>query len=238
MRKRTYLLNEKFFDEWTPKMAYVLGFWVADGYMRHEKSYRIVFASHDYNLLVKIKECMDSAHPVHLRRKSRKAILPEYELIIFSKHMYSQLQKLGGKRRKSKSITVPIMPSGYFPDFVRGYFDGDGSVFYTTYRSTKNKKMRTELRSNFTSGNPKFLDVLQTALAGILGVSKKKICPFNEGASWKLGYATADTVKLLRFMYYPDCPIALERKASFAEDILTGRIFICRGAGIRFTGAT
>lgn len=219
-------------------MAYVLGFWVADGYMRHEKSYRIVFNSHDYNLLIKIKECMGSAHPVRLRKKNRKAILPEYKLIIFSKYMYSQLQKLGGVRRKSKSITVPIMPSEYFSDFVRGYFDGDGSVFYTTYRSTKNKKMRTELRSNFTSGNPKFLEVLQTALVDILGVSRKKICPFNEETSWKLGYATTDTVKLLRFMYYPNYPIALKRKASFAENILTGKAFICRGAGIRFTELT
>jgi len=234
MHKRIYLLNENFFDKWASKMAYVLGFWVADGYMRHEKSYRILFNSSDYDLLINIRECMGSTHPVCLKKKSRKATLPEYELAIFSKHMYSQLEKLGGMRRKSKSITVPIMSSEYFPDFVRGYFDGDGSVFYTTYRSTKNKKMRTELRSNFTSGNPKFLEVLQTALVDILGVSRKKICPFNEGASWKLGYATIDTVKLLRFMYYPNYPIGLKRKASFAEDIFKRKALICRGVRTRF----
>jgi len=35
MNKRRYLLNEKFFDKWSSEMAYILGFWFADGYMRH-----------------------------------------------------------------------------------------------------------------------------------------------------------------------------------------------------------
>lgn len=218
-------------------MAYVLGFWFADGYMRHEKSYRVSFNSQDYELLVQVRKCMSSTNLIY-QTHSKKSKRPDYQLIIFSKKLHAKLLDLGGKRCKSRTINFPKVPNKYLPDFIRGYFDGDGSVFYTTYRSTKNKKMRTELRSNFTSGNPKFLEILQTALVDILGVSRKKICPFNEGSSWKLGYATIDTVKLLKFMYYSDYPIALERKASFAKDILTGKIFICRGAGIRFTGRT
>ncbi|MFH1656793.1 MAG: hypothetical protein ABH956_03415 [Candidatus Nealsonbacteria bacterium] len=229
--RRIYLLNEEFLDKWSPKMAYVLGFWFADGYMRHEKSYRVVFSSGDYQSLLDIRKCLESNHRI-IERNDR-----DFQLIIFSKKLYLRLLNLGGKRRKSRDIKFPKVPLKYLSDFIRGYFDGDGSVFYTTYRSTKNKKMRTELRSNFTSGSPKFLDVLQTVLVDIIGVSRKKLCSFNEGSSWKLGYATMDTVKLLKFMYYSGYPIALERKASFAKDIFTKRNFICRGVGIRFTGA-
>lgn len=233
MSTRKYSLNEAFFSQWSPEMAYVLGFWFADGYMRHEKSYRVVFTSTDFSLLLQIRKVMASSHPIH-KRFSRKGKVPEYDLIVFSKSLYSKLQGLGGTRRKTKKAIFPVIPSDYFPDFIRGYFDGDGSVFYTNYVSTKNGKLRTELRSNFTAGNPRFLEKLQGFLINKLGVSRKKVCPFNNGGSWKLGYGTADTVKLLRFMYYPDCPVALERKASFAESVLTGKLLICRGVGIRF----
>jgi len=191
-------------------MAYILGFWFADGYMRHEKSYRIVFASKDYHLLLQIRNCLGSNHPIYRRKDGTGD-----QLIIFSKQIYLKLLALGGKRCKSKIIRFPRVPYKHLPDFIRGYFDGDGSVFHTTYIHTKTKRPRTELRSNFTSGSPKFLEDLQNALVNNLGAIKKKICSYNKGASWKLGYGTYDTLKLLQFMYYPNYSVGLERKAAF-----------------------
>jgi hypothetical protein len=116
-------------------------------------------------------------------------------------------------------MDFPKIPSKYLPDFIRGFFDGDGSVFYVTYIHTKTKKPRTELRSNFTAGNSKFLESLQNIFIRMLSFKHKKVCPFNNGASWKLGYGTYDTIKLLKFMYYPNHSISLERKAVFVEKI-------------------
>ena len=99
------------------------------------------------------------------------------------------------------------------------FFQRDGSVFYTTYIHTKIKRPRTELRSNFTAGNPGFLYDLQNVFSETLGFLRKKVCSFNDGNSWKLGYGTYDTIKLLKFMYYPNYPIGLDRKASFAKQI-------------------
>jgi len=195
-------------------MAYVLGFWFADGYMRHEKSYRIVFSSNDADILLKIRECLNCDYPLY-RGKNRK----DCQLIIFSKRMYFKLLGLGGKRCKSKTMNFPQVPQKYLADFVRGFFDGDGSVFYTTYIHTKIKRPRTELRSNFTAGNPGFLYDLQNVFSETLGFLRKKVCSFNDGNSWKLGYGTYDTIKLLKFMYYPNYPIGLDRKASFAKQI-------------------
>ncbi|MBI2042067.1 MAG: hypothetical protein HYT20_03585 [Candidatus Nealsonbacteria bacterium] len=213
MRTKIHSLDEKFLDKWSPKMAYILGFWFADGYMRHEKSYRIMFSSGEREPLLKIRECLNSNHPIY-RRNDR-----DFQLIVFSKRLYYKLIELGGKRAKSKTIEFPFVPSKYTADFVRGYFDGDGSVFYTTYMHTKIKRLRTELRSNFTSGSPTFLDGLQDILANTLGFIKKKICSYNDGSSYKLGYGTYDTMKLLKFMYYPNFPIGLERKALFTKNI-------------------
>ena len=225
MRKRKYSLNEKFFDKWSPEMAYVLGFWFADGYMRHEKSYRIVFSSRDYYLLLKIKQCLGCNYSIS-RNQRPDGI--DYQLILYSKYLFQKLLSLGGVRCKSKKIIFPEIPIHYLPDFLRGYFDGDGSVFYTTYIHTKTKRPRTELRSNFTSGNSKILEGLQNILVNTLGFIRKKICPFNRGASWKLGYGTYDTIKLLKFMYYPNYPVGLERKALFAKRIETLNVNFAR----------
>lgn len=195
-------------------MAYVLGFWFADGYMRHEKSYRITFCSNDTEILLKIRKSLSSNNLIKEKKTDDSR-----DLIIFSKRLYCRLTELGGKRAKSRTIVFPKVPTKYLPDFIRGYFDGDGSVFYTTYMHTKIKRLRTELRSNFTSGSIDFLEELQDILNKKLGLVKKKIGSFNNGSSRKLGYATYDTIKLLKFMYYPGHSISLNRKAAFLKNI-------------------
>jgi intein/homing endonuclease len=211
---KKYLINDKFFDKWSSKMAYVLGFWFADGYMRHEKSYRISFCSNDCDVLIDIKQCFGSNHPIYYDKRDDSKLL-----IIYCKKLYNRLIELGGKRCKSRSIIFPAVPSRYLADFIRGYFDGDGSVFFVNYISSKNKKSRRELRSNFTSGSSEFLEKLQNILNSRLGLAKKKICPYNDGSSKKLGYGTYDTIKLLKFMYYPNHLISLKRKAVFVEKV-------------------
>lgn len=213
---KKYFVNENFFDEWSSKMAYVLGFWFADGYMRHEKSYRISFCSKDSDMLFLIRKCLDSNHKIIFERKDDSK-----NLIIFSKRLYLKLLELGGIRCKSRKVTFPAIPDNFLPDFIRGYFDGDGSVFFVDYINTKNKKPRLELRSNFTSGSIEFLEELQIILNKKLGLIKKRICGFNDDRSFKLGYGTYDTLKLLRFMYYPNYPIGMERKAKFLYNLKT-----------------
>ena len=81
--KRKYRINEDFFDQWSPEMAYVLGFWFADGYMRHERSYRIVFCSTDNSLLLKIRSVMGSNHLIY-GAMGKKSTIPWHQLTIFS----------------------------------------------------------------------------------------------------------------------------------------------------------
>ncbi|MFH0890800.1 MAG: LAGLIDADG family homing endonuclease, partial [Candidatus Liptonbacteria bacterium] len=135
------------------------------------------------------------------------------------KYLYESLISKEGLRRKSKNMTFPAVPDQYLPDFTRGYFDGDGSVFRVRYLSTKNHKPRVELRSNFTSGSRPFLETLMSMLNKKLGLTLKKIGVYNNGLSLKLGYATGDTEKLMNFMYYPGFKIGLQRKAVYVKHI-------------------
>lgn len=212
MKQKLYSLDNFFFDKWSPTMAYILGFWFADGHMRHDKSYRIVFNSRDYSILLKIKECFKCNYPI---KKYKRKDGIDYQLVLYSKYLYHRLLSLGGMQCKSKKVSFPKVPKKYLADFLRGYFDGDGSVFYTSYVHSKTKRLRRELRSNFTSGNKQFLEALQDILIKNLGFSRKRVVSYNNGSSQKLGYGTRDTLSLLKFIYYENYPIGLQRKANF-----------------------
>ena len=212
-KTRKYSINGSFFNMWSADMAYVFGFWIADGYMRIDKSYRISFSSADREILVQIRDAMHSTHPIQKDSRSNC-----WNLYIFSKALYFGLLHLGGSRAKSRTISFPSVPNQYIRDFIRGYFDGDGSIHYISYVVTKTGKRRRELRSNFTSGNILFLKRLNMLLNEILDVSIKKIGVYNNGGSHKLGFSEQDTQKLLRFIHYPTYSLGLKRKAAFAID--------------------
>ena len=211
---RKYHINENFFSEWNPVMAYVLGFWFADGYMRKEKSYRILFSGKDKDILLKIRKAFYSDHPIRLEVRSNC-----YFISFCSKKLYENLIKLGGLRCKSKIAAFPKVPEKFLPDFIRGYFDGDGSVFFVKYIRTKDKRFTKELRTNFTSGSRQFLNNLMEILNKEIGLPLKKLGVFNNGGSLKLGYGMKDSDALLRYMYYANFPIGLKRKADFVSRI-------------------
>jgi intein-encoded DNA endonuclease-like protein len=211
---RKYQLNELFFDKWSPVMAYVLGFWFADGYMRQEKSYRILFISNDKQILEAIRNALESNHPIRKNKEDRSL-----HISFHSKYLYKKLEMLGGLRGKSQRMTFPYVPQKYMRDFIRGYFDGDGSVFFVEYTRTKDGRRTRELRTNFTSGSRRFLDKVMEILYRELGLSLKKLGVFNNGGSLKLGYGMKDSDALLHYMYYENFSIGLKRKAQFISRI-------------------
>ncbi len=195
-------------------MAYVLGFWFADGYMRIEKSYRMVLVSNDKSIIEDIQRAMGSTNPIRKRIGDNT-----WNITFHSKHLYEELRKRGGFRRKSKTMSFPNIPKRYIRDFIRGYFDGDGSVFFAEYIRTKDKRRTRELRTNLTSGSEIFLKQLMRVLQNEIGLPIKKLGIYNDGSSLKLGYGMKDSDTLLRYMYYDNFPIGLKRKADFVLKI-------------------
>ena len=108
--------------------------------------------------------------------------------------IYNDIRRLGGAERKSLTAIFPKnIPDEFIPDFVRGYFDGDGSVWYVK---------RNRINSNFSSGSRIFLESLLKILrekAGIVGGSisfcnKTQTCYY-------LTFGTKDSAKLGKYMY-------------------------------------
>ncbi|OCA90710.1 hypothetical protein A8F94_02200 [Bacillus sp. FJAT-27225] len=127
---RKYELNESFFREWSNEMAWVLGLVVTDGCV-DPNNQSVSISQKDPYLLEKIKKLMNYSGPLN---KSRNQEL--YSLIINSKVIKSDLNKLGVTARKSLTIKFPSCPATYLPHFVRGVIDGDGHVDQQGYMVT------------------------------------------------------------------------------------------------------
>lgn len=219
-KRRTHSLNEDFFERLIPQSAYVFGYWVADGYMHHDRHYKVCFSSKDRLHLEAVKRAMGSN--TNLYQEKRNSIRGKhFELNTYSKKLFMDLQKLGGFSRKSTTILFPAIPDNLLPDYLRGYFDGDGSVHEIKYKKRKNGKVYScsEIRSNFTCGSIKYIYKLRDLLTQRLGLSLKAIGQYGPH-QFKLGYGQKDTLRLLRYMYYPNHCLSLDRKAKYLKFFL------------------
>jgi len=215
---RKYSFNENFFLKWSAEMTYILGFWFADGYMTSDKSYRVAFFSKDKSHLENIANTLSYTSPVNQFKRNGK-LSSVYTLTFRSKNLFKIIESLGGTSRKSLAMKFPKVPNNFLVDFIRGYFDGDGSVHLTKYLRTKDHKKQVDLRSTFTSGSQEFLFKLQDILNKSPRLTYKKLYLSNKG-HWRLGYGTKNTLKLLKFLYYPGCNLYLDRKFAVYQKYL------------------
>lgn len=216
-------VDKDFFKKWTPEMAYVLGFFSADGYMTVNKRGGQFWCIQigDKELLEKIKIVIQSEHKISERiGKGNRSFM--YRLQIGSIEMCNDLRKLGLAERKTKNLSVPNVPQKYFHDFVRGYFDGDGNVWMGTMNKCRKKPTQIMLVA-FTSESINFLHSLLHSLKtnGIVGGSIYKVKNSNCG---RLSLSTTDALKLSEIMYNVPHKLFLSRKKRVFEKFVKMRL--------------
>lgn len=90
--------NKNFFKSWSPEMAYVLGFLMADGYVftNPRGSCYIGFISTDKKIIEKIRRALQSNHTIGVRNRKREHPnwKESYTLQIGSKNIFNHLKKL------------------------------------------------------------------------------------------------------------------------------------------------
>jgi hypothetical protein len=132
-RKRKYNVDDNFFEKIDNEYnAYILGFIYADGCILERNQFSITVKRDDEYILEKINICMKSNFPI-VRYSSKydenHKATDKSSLRITSKKIIEDLYKLGCTKRKSDTLTFPKIDKVYIRDFMRGYFDGDGTVF-------------------------------------------------------------------------------------------------------------
>ncbi|MDP3697210.1 MAG: LAGLIDADG family homing endonuclease [Candidatus Taylorbacteria bacterium] len=211
-------VNQDFFKKWLSKMAYVLGFFTADGNMIRNKrgAHFIDFYITDRDILEKIKKLLGSNHKISIR--DRRKVNPNYKigyrLQIGSKMMFNDLINLGLMPNKSKVVRMPSVPSKYVSHFVRGYFDGDGHVSASEYQKKDRKNKSRIIITGFTSGSKIFLEGLRKVLKDY-AVTKGGTFFYTQG--YRLCFSIQDSLKLYNFMYKDSGTLYLDRKKVIFE---------------------
>ena len=219
-------INKDFFKVWSPEMAYVLGFFAADGYITVNKrggQYWCIQIT-DKKLLYSIKKSLNSEHRISVRFPKKENESVKYRIQVGSIEMCNDLRKLGFFERKTKSLAIPNIPKKHFSHFVRGYFDGDGNIWRGEVH--KERKTRHEvLLMVFTSCSHEFLANLYHRLS-ILDIKGGSLYRSKKKEFSRLQYSTKDALKLYKFMYngMNTSELFLERKKCVFESYIALRL--------------
>lgn len=142
IRKKS--VNEDYFNLIdSHEKAYWLGFIYADGCVYSNKSngnyiVTITLTESDKDVIKQFKKDIKSDHKISRIKPSifnGHVSKPKVGISISSKKIYKSLIKLGLSECKSLRLKKPNIQSKYYPSFIRGYFDGDGSVYCTKSRN-------------------------------------------------------------------------------------------------------
>ncbi len=209
---RKFSLNEDYFNKIDmEEKAYWLGFLYADGciYKRTFKKGSIAYNTQlklaELQHLEKYKNSLNCGIPIKHHYNIRNGIkYPHYYLYISSKKLFRDLEDKGLMERKTFKLEFPTeeqVPKHLIHHFIRGYFDGDGTV--STFKRS-NTKNNITLSSGFV-GRKDILEQFSKEILGKIKTISKK------GNIYNLSFHKKDSYTFYKYLYY-DATIMLDRK--------------------------
>ena len=218
-----YTFNENYFKEINSSLtAYLLGFICADGnlYKRenHQGQVGISIRDYDSEILELFKKELKANHPIHLQIDSRRPNVKMASITFVSDVLYNQLLAYGLSDKKTFIISYENLfkriKNEFIPDFLLGYFDGDGNVDYPKNGTISKAHVRF-------SGPIQQLKEIQELLLkqelniGLIEDKRQYAQPFGSLECSN----TTQKYCLLKYLYQHDLP-SLTRKKEAANELI------------------
>jgi len=195
---RRYSYDFHYFRNYTPENSYWMGFIDADGHVDTKRG-RVELKLHcrDVDRLIALRDSVSGNFPIYQFRTR-----PFAGILMFSRDMVSDLvQKNIGV--KSPDLKPPRgIPENYVRHFIRGYFEGDGSI-------SLGHRPNGGLNPIFgILGSQRLLKWMKEKLIVQAGVkSRMKISP-REGC-WALKLGSCNSLIKIRNYFYSDVDVSL-----------------------------
>jgi hypothetical protein len=207
------MCNDDFFTQETETTFYWAGFIAADGCVKKDKRYNgsyklaIQLAINDILHLEKFKNDINFEGKMYYRTKKYKKYNDSHQVSIeiTSKKIFDDLAKFNIIPNKTKIYTFPewLINHPFVHHFMRGYFDGDGSI----YMNSSSKQLNITL-----CGTKKFLLIYRNILEQKCSLNyRNKDIPQRRNIGI-LTYGGNNKVPNIMSFLYKDATIYLERK--------------------------
>jgi intein-encoded DNA endonuclease-like protein len=201
----SYDIDDTFFEVIdTEAKAYFLGFMFADG-CNYEKNNCISISLHiqDLHIIQEFKKVLNFAGPIRERKKEGK--VTACGIFFKSKKMSQDLAALGCIAKKSKLMKdLPKLPEDLMPHFIRGYFDGDGTVY-------KHYKWNTLYFSII--GLSPTINLIQDILIDKCNLKPTKLYTHRNKLNRFFTYGGSEQVyRIFKYLYPHETPYKLDRK--------------------------
>ena len=200
--------------------AYIVGFFMADGWVgRNQLGFRL--KKSDVEIVERIKNYFHS----NIKLQSEPG---SNSFVVSSRTACLNAVKLGILSNKTKErIQIPDMDKSLVRHFIRGYFDGDGTIFICNSRGSQ------YLKGNICSPRIEILEEIQKVLIenGIFCTinkenrkGKKMACPNINGFCvgkmdmYRLFFRKKHSIKRLFNYFYDNSTIFLQRKFNVFND--------------------
>lgn len=147
--------NDIYENGWDQTNAYIFGIIMSDGCLKYEGRNKnrlaIRIGLNDYDMIKKLHDYMCVGNKIYCQGK-------QYSIKYRNENSINFLVKNGLTERKSLTMKFPNIPYNVLASFIRGYFDGDGSIILS------HTKYNIYGQVSFASGSKDFLLGLQKAL--------------------------------------------------------------------------
>lgn len=148
-----------FQNGWDDCNAYVFGWIMSDGCLlregRNKTALAVRISLNDYDMAQWLHQYLCIGNKLYVSTHANRR---NYMIKYRNKESIDYMQSYGLIERKSLTLSFPDIPPEVFWAFVRGYFDGNGSIILRT------TQWNTYAQISITSGSPKFLEKLAQKL--------------------------------------------------------------------------
>ena len=192
--QRKYKINDNFFDILNSTNVYLLGFLAADGSIQKDGAIKIGLSSIDKDFLWQIRKTLNSTYPI--RDYQTKDGFNVSEFIFRSEKIKETLAKYGIINNKTKILEFPKnIPQEFLIDFIRGYWDGDGTFCLAGNYA----------RASLCGYNEKFLKDVVDILNNTYNIPPVKVRQVKDKHNYYFQYSE-NSAKLLYTLFYKNNP--------------------------------
>lgn len=191
---------------WTADLAYAVGLITADGSLSKDERH-IDLTSRDIEQVENFSNILGLSNKIGLKTSSHSSQSTYYRVQFGNVMLYKFLLDVGLMPNKTKKLGKLIIPNRFFPDFLRGFLDGDG---YTYSYWDKRWKSSYMLYLGFCSASKKHLMWLRGKIKALYAVEGS--FTYSGRSTYRLSFAKNASIRLLEIMYYNDQIVCLSRK--------------------------